>query len=103
MPSEEETAYWADKAEAIEAPAGSMVLWGDHTWHGSYTRTTDGLRLMVLGMYCRRHMQAQEAFRQTATDEVLARNPRRFTGLMNVHHNMPWGKSESRGKSATKA
>jgi len=75
-----------------------MVIWGDHTWHGSYPKETDGLRLMVLGMYNRPHMQTQEAYRQTATPEALARNPVRFTQLMNVHHGMPWGKSGLRYK-----
>ena len=62
IPSAEEAEYWADNAEVIDAPAGSMVIWGDHTWHGSYPKTTDGFRLMLLGMYCRPHMQTQEAF-----------------------------------------
>jgi len=93
LPSKEESEYWADNAEAVEAPAGSMVIWGDHTWHGSYPKTTDGLRLMILGMYNRPHMQTQEAYRHTATDEALARNPKRFARLMNVYNAMPWGKT----------
>lgn len=91
LPSVEEAAYWRDNAHAVEAPAGSMIIWGDHTWHGSYPKRTDGLRMMVLGMYNRPHMQTQEAYRQTATNEALARNPLRFTRLMNVYHGMPWG------------
>ena len=70
-----------------------MIIWGDHTWHGSYPKTTDGLRLMILGMYNRPHMQTQEAYRHTATDEALARNPKRFARLMNVYNAMPWGKT----------
>jgi ectoine hydroxylase-related dioxygenase (phytanoyl-CoA dioxygenase family) len=95
LPSTEEAAYWADNAHAVDAPAGSMVIWGDHTWHGSYPKETEGLRLMVLGMYNRPHMQTQEAYRETVTDEALARNPLRFARLMNVYHGMPWGKSGS--------
>ncbi len=102
-PSVEEAEYWNEHAQVIEAPAGSMVIWGDHTWHGSYAKETDGLRLMVLGMYNRPHMQTQEAYRQTATAEALARNPLRFTRLMNVHHGMPWGKSGSRYKGYSSA
>ena len=93
LPSQEESEYWADNAEPIEALAGSMIIWGDHTWHGSYPKTTDGLRLMILGMYNRPHMQTQEAYRETATDEALARNPKRFARLMNVYHTFPWGKT----------
>lgn len=102
LPSAEEAHYWADNAEAVEAPAGSMVIWGDHTWHGSYPKHTDGLRLMVLGMYNRPHMQTQEAYRQTVTNEALARNPKRFARLMNAYNTMPWGKTPDYGK-ATKA
>lgn len=102
-PSAEETEYWNDHAQVIEAPAGSMVIWGDHTWHGSYAKQTDGVRLMVLGMFNRPHMQTQEAYRQTATPEALARNPLRFTRLMNVHNGMPWGKSGSRHKTFSNA
>jgi ectoine hydroxylase-related dioxygenase (phytanoyl-CoA dioxygenase family) len=91
LPSKEESTYWADNAQAVEAPAGSMVIWGDHTWHGSYPKTTDGLRLMILGMYNRPHMQTQEAYRHTATDEALARNPKRFARLMTVAAQGPNG------------
>lgn len=98
-PSSEEAAYWADNAQVVEAPAGSMIIWGDHTWHGSYPKTTDGLRLMILGMYNRPHMQTQEAYRETVTNEALARNPRRFARLMNVYNAMPWGKSPDYGKA----
>ncbi|MEM7016627.1 MAG: phytanoyl-CoA dioxygenase family protein [Pseudomonadota bacterium] len=101
LPSQEESEYWADNSHPIEAPAGSMIIWGDHTWHGSYPKNTDGLRLMVLGMFNRPHMQTQEAYRQTATNEALARNPLRFTRLMNVHNAMPWGKTPDYAKAAT--
>jgi hypothetical protein len=93
LPSVEEAMYWKDNAQPVEAPAGSMIIWGDHTWHGSYPKTTDGLRLMLLGTFCRPHMQTQEAYRHTTTDSALARNPKRFARLMNVYHAMPWGKT----------
>lgn len=96
FPSHEEIAYWQDRAEVVEAPAGSMIIWGDHLWHGSYAKKTNGLRLTVLGMYNRPHMQTQEGFRETATTEALARNPIRFTRLMNVYHNLPFGRIGTR-------
>ena len=92
-PSHEEAAYWKENAEPVEAPAGSMIIWGDHLWHGSYPKQTDGLRLMILGMYNRPHMQTQEGFRQTVPAEALARNPIRFARLMNVYHAMPLGRT----------
>ncbi len=98
LPSAEEAEYWTHNAHAISAPAGSMIIWGDHTWHGSFPRKKDGLRLTVIGMYNRPHMQTQETFRETATDEALARNPARFARLMNVFNPMPWGKTPEYGK-----
>ena len=75
-----------------------MIIWGDHTWHGSYPKKTDGLRLMILGMFNRPHMQTQEAYRETVTNEALARNPARFARLMNIYNSMPWGKTPDYGK-----
>ena len=98
LPSVEEAAYWSDHAHPVEAPAGSMIIWGDHTWHASFPKRTTGLRLMVLGMYNRPHMQTQEAYRETVTAEALARNPARFARLMNVYNPMPWGKTPDYGK-----
>ncbi len=102
LPSIEETEHWNENAVAVDAQAGSMVIWGDHTWHGSYPKNTEGLRIMVLGMYNRAHMQTQEAYKETATAEALARNPLRFTRLMNIYHAFPWGKSGADYKRITK-
>jgi hypothetical protein len=87
-------ADWEDKAEAIEAPAGSMVVWGDLTWHGSALRENKGERLMILGTYQRPFMQTQGPYRQTVTQEALARNPLRFAGLMDVYGHFPFGKQD---------
>ena len=98
-PSPEEAEYWNDRCHPVEAPFGSMIIWGDHTWHGAYPRQTQGLRLMMLGTFCRAHMQTQEPFRQTATQEALDRNPLRFARLMDVQGAFPFGKSPPRPRS----
>ena len=51
---------------------------------------------MMLGTYCRPHMQTQEPFRQTVTQEALDRNPLRFGRLMDVQGVFPFGKSPPR-------
>ena len=89
-----EVEEWADKAEAVEAPAGSMVVWGDLTWHGSVLRSTPGERLMVLGTFHRPFMQTQGPYRQVVTQEALERNPLRFAGLMDVYGGFPFGKQD---------
>ena len=93
-PTGAEMEDWADKSEVIEAPAGSMVVWGDLTWHGSALRSNVGERLMVLGHYCRPYMQTQGPYRQTVTQEALARNPLRFAGLMDVYGAFPFGEQD---------
>ena len=92
-PSPEEAKYWADNAHPIEAPMGSMIIWGDHTWHGSYARKTPGLRLMLLATFCRPHMQTQEPFRDSVTQAAVDRNPLRFAQLMDIGGVFPFGKS----------
>ncbi len=102
-PAPEEAEYWNDRCHPVEAPMGSMIIWGDHTWHGSYPRKADGLRLMMLGTYCRAHMQTQEPFRQTVTQEALDRNSTRFGRLMDVAGAFPFGKSPPRPRRDSKA
>ena len=92
FPTAEEVLTWADRAHPIEAPAGSMVVWGDHTWHGSFERKVPGLRIMMLGAYARPHLQTQEPYRQTCTQEVLDRNPVRFAALMDQYGKLPFGR-----------
>ncbi len=86
--------YWADRAVAVEAPAGSMVIWGNHTWHGSYPKKTPGLRMTLQCEYMRRRRQPEEAYRETVTQEALDRNPVRFAGLMDVYSLFPFGKND---------
>ncbi len=93
-PSPMETEHWADRAYPISAPAGSMVVWGDLTWHGSTPRQRSGERLMILGTFSRGYLQTQEPFRQTVPAEALARNPIRFAGLMDVYGAFPFGKND---------
>ncbi len=89
-----EAEKWKDEAVAVEAPAGSMVVWGNHTWHGSYPKKTPGLRMTLQCEYMRRRLQPEEAYRETVTQEALDRNPVRFAGLMDVYSLFPFGKND---------
>jgi hypothetical protein len=93
-PTPAEIEYWAERAEPVEAPAGSIVIFPDGTWHGAALRSNPGERLMVLGTYQRPFMQSQEAFRQTVTHEALSRNPLRFAGLMDIYGTFPFGEQD---------
>ena len=71
-----------------------MVIWGNHTWHGSYPKKTPGLRMTLQCEYMRRRRQTEEAYRETVTQEALDRNPVRFAGLMDVYSLFPFGKND---------
>ena len=88
-----EAKYWADRAHAVSAPAGSAVVWGNHTWHGSYPRKNTGIRMALQCEYMRPRFQPQEPYRETVTQQVLDRNPLRFAGLMDVYGPFPFGKN----------
>jgi ectoine hydroxylase-related dioxygenase (phytanoyl-CoA dioxygenase family) len=94
MPSAIESEYWADKLHPVEAPAGSVLVFGDHVWHGSFPKTTPRHRLMILCEYARPRLQMQEPFRETVTQATLDRNPIRFSGLMDQYGLFPFGKND---------
>jgi len=94
QPTPPEIEYWADRAHPVEAAAGSIIVWGNHTWHGSYPKKTPGLRLTLQCEYVRRRFQPEEAYRETVTQEALDRNPIRFAGLVDAYNHYPFGKCD---------
>jgi len=71
-----------DERVAIEAPAGSLVVWGGSTWHGSFARKLPGLRLSLVSSHTRPFVIPQEPYEQNVTPEILAANPPSFHELM---------------------
>jgi hypothetical protein len=69
-------------AVPVEAKAGSLIVWHGNTWHGAFARTTPGLRVNLMTYFCRWYLLPQAIYRQTVPDEILARNPERFSVLM---------------------
>ena len=43
----------------VEAPAGSVVIFNSHTWHGGTTNRTDKIRRAVHSYFCRRDQPQQ--------------------------------------------
>lgn len=72
-----------DDMVPIIAPAGSAIVWPANTWHMALPRTDPGLRVTLLFDFCRGHLQTQSDFRHVVGDDVLARNPPRFSQLMH--------------------
>ena len=80
----------ADKAIPLEAPAGSLVLWHGNLWHGAFPRTNPGLRLNLTGYFSRSYITVQENYRDTITQEVLDRNPKRLAVLIGMGDDRGW-------------
>jgi ectoine hydroxylase-related dioxygenase (phytanoyl-CoA dioxygenase family) len=74
----------------IEAPRGTLVVWGGNTWHGSLPRKKAGLRVGGGFALTRPWLAPQEPFQQDVTDEMLARNPARFAVLMGQTYPTGW-------------
>jgi hypothetical protein len=82
-----------DRAVAVEAPAGSLLVHHGALWHGSFGRTTPGLRVGLAYAYSRMFMLPLEGYREHVTKEILDRNPPRFARLMGQH--LPVGSTEA--------
>ena len=67
---------------AVEAPAGSMVVWHGNTWHGAFKRRGTGLRVSIPVLMARPSMRTEEDLFGRIPDEVLQRNSQRFAYLV---------------------
>jgi Phytanoyl-CoA dioxygenase (PhyH) len=81
-----------DRAVAVEAPAGSLLVHHGAVWHGSFGRVTPGLRAGVAYAHSRMFITPLEAYREHVTKEMLDRNPPRFAKLLGQH--VPTGSTE---------
>ena len=79
-----------EEAVAVEAPAGSVLVFHGNLWHGAFPRVNPGLRLSVNADYCGRHYRIQENFHGRLSEEMLSRNDDRFRQLMNYDDTMGW-------------
>jgi hypothetical protein len=79
-------------AVPVEVPAGSAVVWHGNLWHGSYPRTTPGLRLNLATYFARPWMKLQERYGREVPAEILARHAddERFARLIGLHETMGW-------------
>lgn len=67
-----------DQAVAVEAAAGSLLVFHGNTWHGAYNRVAPGLRVSVHLLMVRSLLRATEDFIGRIPQEALDRNPPRF-------------------------
>ena len=52
-----------DSAVALEAPAGSLVVFSGCLWHGAFRKQTPGLRLSMHGLHCAHYYLPQQDFK----------------------------------------
>ena len=57
----------------LEAPAGSVVVFGGHTWHGGAQNLSDEVRWTLLSAFCKRDHAQDPPVAQTIDDGVRAR------------------------------
>lgn len=79
-----------DQRVPVEVPAGSLVIWSGHMWHGAYGRTAPGLRVNLPFVFARPHLRGQEAYSEHVTQEMLDRYPPRFKTLMSRDLGYGW-------------
>ena len=70
-----------DQAVAVEAAAGSLIVFHGNTWHGAYHRVAPGLRVSLHLLMVRSLLRATEDFYGRIPQEALDRNPARFAIL----------------------
>ena len=72
-----------DRAVAVDAPRGSIVLWTGHTWHASGGRTAPGQRVALHTGFSRPHIRPFEAYSPDEVDRLVALDDR-FTRLLGA-------------------
>ncbi len=82
-----------DMAIPIEAEAGSLIVWHGNTWHGSFPKQTEGLRLNVTSFMCNSALKTQEQYQRHVPQEMLDRNPPGFAQILGANDPMGWGKN----------
>lgn len=78
------------KAVAVEAPAGSLLVWHGNTWHGAFNRTKPGLRVSIPVYMARPSVRTQEGLFGAVPDEMLERNEPRFGWLLQQGEAYGW-------------
>jgi hypothetical protein len=79
-----------DRVVAVEAPAGSFVIWHGNTWHGAFRKQTPGLRVAIALLFARRYLVTREPYRDDVSRDALDRNDARFAKLMGQHIVAGW-------------
>lgn len=86
LPMSDEAQLLAEGATVHPVPliakAGSLVVWHGNTWHGSLPRSSPGLRLTLVLIWCRQYIQPMHSW-VDISPELVSRFPelRRVLGI----------------------
>ena len=58
-------------AVPVTAPKGSLVIFNGGLWHGSYRKTTPGLRVTMIGQHCRPYMLPFQDFKGRIPEQSI--------------------------------
>jgi ectoine hydroxylase-related dioxygenase (phytanoyl-CoA dioxygenase family) len=93
MPERYEENFLAENALVpgypVECEAGSLIIWGGTTWHGSFPRSAPGVRVTQIMTFCRPYMKSIHDYRDEIEKEVLDRNPPEFARLLGLRELFP--------------
>lgn len=79
-----------DKAVVAECPKGTMLVWHGNTWHGGQHRSKQGLRGLLTYAFSPSFFRQFNPYAEDVTDEILARNPKRFAEIMGATYPAGW-------------
>ena len=86
LPQEELADPWAPHPDEIilEAPAGTVVIFNSHTWHGGTNNGTNAPRRSIHSYFCRRDMPQQVDQMRYIRQETRQRLPQAALELLAV-------------------
>ncbi|MGY9041313.1 MAG: phytanoyl-CoA dioxygenase family protein [Alphaproteobacteria bacterium] len=77
-------------AKAVEAKAGSLIIWHGNTWHTGLPKKTDNYRVNLINTFCRKYIRPQENYSSLVTPEVLKDCSDDFSLLMGAEYPFDW-------------
>lgn len=81
LPHEEDIESTPFKTVPLIGKAGSLALWNGATWHASVPRTNPGLRVTLVQVFMRRHMQRIHMWEDELDSDFVSARPELQTVL----------------------
>lgn len=84
-------------AVPVEAPKGSLVVFSGCLWHGSYRKTTPGLRVTMLGQHCRPYILPFQDYKNRIEEKIFtdSEDPEYLRSLTRVNERGMWTEAVS--------